>query len=212
MNGSASSKKISTRKDEVGFYARPFSITKEGRDSSIEKMPRSVTMPPVSKKHVHPTNHTVSALKALEAISKVDNEDTLETEQSQIDIIKEMTIEQDSLDVDRKIVAVKKNGNRFEKSTNVLEKKATTYILHNKLTSDAAQANPIKEFGEKEFCNAEFKPKIDLKNGIKLKDVKRYTVIGEKPSPKASRFTCGPKARKPSNYTSQSVYSNQGNQ
>ena len=202
LNGSASSRKLQTRNDEVGFYARPFSITKE-RDSSLEKMPRSTTMPPTGKV-VQPTAHTVSALKALADITKMDN-DTHETEQSQIDMIKEMTIEQDSLDVDRKVVQVKKSGHRFEKSTTVLEKK-TIPLLQNKLNREAALANPIKEFGEKEFCNAEFKPKIDLKNGVKVKDVKRHTVGEPKASPRANRFTCGPKSRKPSNLTPAGVY------
>ena len=64
----------------------------------------------------------MASLKALADFTK-KGEMTQGTDHSKIDQIKEMTIEQDSLDVDRKVIQPKPSG-RFDKSVSVLEKKS----------------------------------------------------------------------------------------
>ena len=121
-----------------------------------------------------------------------------------------MTIEQDSLDVDRKVMHTKPSR-RSEKSMSVLEKKSNQYLIPSRINADSALAGPIKEFNEKEIT-AEFKPKRDIKNGVKVKEIKRleerYT-SGSKEAPRTNKFM-GHNARKPSNAGSMNggVYSN----
>ena len=88
-------------------------------------MKRSTTEPPQGRV-VHATAHTMASLKALADFTKKgDATGTTGTDCAQIDQIKEMTIEQDSLDVDRKVIQPKSPpGQRFEKSMSVLEKKS----------------------------------------------------------------------------------------
>ena len=75
-NGSASSKKLQTRNDEVGFYARPFSIMKErSQERSVTEPPggevqRFTTTEPPSAKPVHATAHTMASLRALADFTK----------------------------------------------------------------------------------------------------------------------------------------------
>ena len=125
-----------------------------------------------------------------------------------------MTIEQDSLEVDRKVLQPKPkaSNHRFEKSMSMLEKKTDPYLLPQRLNGDSALANPIKEFGEQDMT-AEFKPKLDLKNGVKVKEIRRLEGrynLGSKEAPRTNKFK-GPQARKPSNTASCGVYSNKQN-
>ena len=131
----------------------------------------------------------MASLKALADFTKKGDTQGTDYSHPQIDQIKEMTIEQDSLEVDRMIGQPKPAG-RFEKSMSVLEKKSDQYLIPQRLNADSALAGPIKEFNEKEIT-AEFKPKLDLKNGVKMREIRRlenrYT-SGSKEAPRTNKF------------------------
>ena len=81
-----------------------------------------------------------------------------------------MTIEQDSLEVDRKVQATPQS--RFDKSQSMLTSGYDNMHSKKRINADSALTGPIKEFSEKEISAEEYKSKIDIKSRMRLRDSK----------------------------------------